>query len=90
MTDSRSEKPIRLSAHAAGYRVRRGFRDEEVEEAIRSGPWLPERDNRLAAAKDFPFDAVWNGRRYRIKRVRPVFVDEADEIVVVTVYTYYF
>lgn len=27
---------------------------------------------------------------YATKQVRPVFVDEANEIVVITVYTYYF
>ena len=40
--------------------------------------------------KDFPFAADWNGRTYATKQVRPVFVDEPNEIVVVTVYTYYF
>ena len=39
---------------------------------------------------DFPFESVWNGRRYATKRVRVIFVEEADEIVVVTVYTYFF
>ena len=31
-----------------------------------------------------------NGVYYRTKRVRPVFVDEPSEIVVVSVYTYFF
>jgi hypothetical protein len=38
---------------------------------------------------DFPFGRKWNGRVYQTKRVRPVFVEEPAEIVVVTVYTYY-
>jgi hypothetical protein len=83
-------KPIRLSGHAAGYRSRRGFTEAEVEDTIRTSPWSPARSNRLEATKDFPFNAEWNGRRYATKRVRPVFVEEPDEIVVVTVYTYFF
>jgi len=51
---------------------------------------LPARSNRLEATKDYPFNAEWNGTRYATKRVRPVFVEEPDGIVVVTVYTYYF
>lgn len=30
------------------------------------------------------------GKVYATKQVRPVFVEEATEVVVVTVYTYYF
>ena len=90
MTTPPHEKPIRLSGHAGGYRTRRGFTDAEVEATIRTSPWLPARNNRLEAIKDFPFDAEWNGRHYATKRVRPVFIEEPDEIVVVTVYTYFF
>jgi hypothetical protein len=38
----------------------------------------------------FRFNAEWNGKSYSTKQVRPMFVEEADEIVVVTVYVYYF
>jgi hypothetical protein len=39
---------------------------------------------------DFPFGKEWNGKTYRTKQVRPIFVEEAGEILVVTVYTYFF
>jgi len=39
--------------------------------------------------KNFPFNGEWNRKIYATKRVRPIFVEEANEIVVVTVYTYY-
>ena len=32
----------------------------------------------------------WNGRHYRQKQVRPIFDDEPERIVVVTVYVYHF
>ena len=47
------------------------------------------RVGRLECTKSFPFDREWNGKPYATKQVRPIFVDEANEIVVVTVYTYY-
>ena len=82
-------KPIRLSAHALGYLSARGFAVAEVEEAIRTESWAKADLGRLECRKDFPFDGEWNGRRYAVKQVRPIFVDEAEEIVVITVYTYY-
>lgn len=33
--------------------------------------------------------ATWNEKWYLNKEVRPIFVDEEEEIVVVTVYVYY-
>jgi hypothetical protein len=69
---------------------RRGFTINEVEEAIRTAPWQPAELGRLDCRKDFPYGKEWNGKTYTTKQVRPVFVEEASEIVVVTVYTYYF
>ena len=83
-------KPIRLSAHARGYIRSRDFSATEVEEAIRTSPWQPAELGRLECRKDFQYGRDWNGKLYATKQVRPVFVDEAAEVVVVTVYTYYF
>ena len=83
-------KRIRLSKHALGYVISRGFIVAEVEEAIRACPWDAAELGRLDCRKDFPFGREWNGKAYATKQVRPVFVDEPEEIVVITVYTYYF
>jgi hypothetical protein len=83
-------KPIRLSDHARGYLVRRGFTEAEVHETIRTSPWQPAQRGRQEAIKDFPYQALWNGTLYTTKRVRPIFVEDPAEIVVVTVYTYFF
>jgi hypothetical protein len=88
--DSMGNKPVRLSFHARSYIGRRGFTVAEVEQAIQSAPWTPAERNRLQCRMDFPFERHWNGQWYATKQVRPVFVDEPNEIVVVTVYTYYF
>ena len=83
-------KPVRLTAHAVEYAEKRGFSAAEVEEAIREEEWAPAERGRLQCRRDFPFNEVWNGKRYGTKQVCPIFVQEADAIVVVTVYTYYF
>jgi hypothetical protein len=83
-------KPIRLTKHAKGYFERRGFTVEEVERAIRSTPWQSAEKSRLECEHAFPFGKDWNGRRYAWKKVNPVFVEEETEIVVITVYTFYY
>ena len=83
-------KPIRLSNHALRYMNKRGFTIAEVEDAIRTSPWARAELRRVDCRKDFPYGKEWNGKIYATRQVRPVFVEEAGEIVVVTVYTYYF
>jgi hypothetical protein len=84
------EKPIRLSGHARLQLEFRGTTEQEVIEAIRTESWQPAELGRLECQKNFPFKAEWNRVYYKTKQVRPIFVDERDEIVVVTVYVYYF
>ncbi len=83
-------KPIRLTKHASGYLARRGFTIEEVETAIQTASWRSAELGRLECELEFAFGTEWNGRRYERKLVRPIFVEEADEIVVVTVYVFYY
>jgi len=83
-------KPVRLTAHARGYLARRGFTEAEVTETIRQGVWQPTGQGRWQASREFPYNGLWNGTFHATKRVRPIFVEEATEIVVVTVYTYFF
>ncbi len=83
-------KPIRLTAHAESYCEDRGFSVREVETAIREGNWQPAERNRLQCRKEFLYKSEWLGKYYETKMVKPIFVDEADEIVVITVYTFYY
>ena len=67
----------------------RGATEQEVMDAIRTGDWGRAEQGRLECRKDFDFGGDWNGRYYATKQVRPIFVEETVEIVVVTVYVYY-
>lgn len=82
-------KPIRLSAHARMQLSFRGVKEKEIIKTIRSEEWKSVELGRLECQKDFIFNNKWNGRLFEIKRVRPIFVEEESEIVVVTVYTYF-
>jgi len=81
-------KPIRLTAHALGYLSERGTSQLEIEDAIRSARWELADRGRLECRKQFQYGTDWNDTFYATKQVRPIFVEEDDEIVVITVYTY--
>jgi hypothetical protein len=85
-------KSIRLSKHAQGYTSRRGFTIEEVINAIRKSTWKPVKPgvNRFECSAEYPFNSDWNGKYYITKRVRPIFEERDLEIIVITVYTYYY
>jgi hypothetical protein len=40
--------------------------------------------------KTFEFRGMWRGRTYRLKQVGAIVANEPDELVVVTVYAFYF
>ena len=83
-------KPIRLSEHAKQQVKFRGATEQQVIEVIRTETWEPVELGRLECRKDFSFESEWNKKYYDTKQVRPIFVEEHDEVIVVTVYVYYF
>jgi hypothetical protein len=84
-----AQKSVRLSAHACLRLGPRGTNEDEIVDAIRTAPWQPAEEGRFECRKILPYNADWNGTHYATKQVRPIFVDEPTEIVVVTVYVYY-
>jgi Domain of unknown function (DUF4258) len=83
-------KPIRLTKHAQEQAAERGATAAEVREAIEKGSREPAKHGREMCRYNFAFNRFWQGKHYLIKQVAPVVKDEATEIVVITVYTFYF
>ena len=85
-----SDKPIRLSNHARDQMTYRGTSESEIFQTIRDSAWEPAELGRLQCRKDFVYNQVWNGKPYKTKQVKPVFIDEPGAIVIITAYVYYF
>lgn len=68
----------------------RGASHEEVKEAIVKGECAPAKKGRQAYRLNFQYDTLWGGRHYAIKQVMPVVKEEPEQMVVVTVYVFYF
>lgn len=81
---------IRLTRHAAEQCVERGCSEDEVRQAVRLGSRVPAKHGRLLCRYNFRYNALWQGKLYAIKQVAPVIADERHEIVVITVYTFFF
>lgn len=84
------EKPIEISQHAREQMIERGAKEEEVLTVIRQGEVEPSRLRRVMYRKNFQFNGVWRGKRYAVKQVVPIVIEESEKLVVVTVYTFYF
>lgn len=83
-------KPIRLTVHAVEQCVERGASETEVREAIQRGVREPAKRGRFMYRLNFQYAARWQDKFYAIKQVAPVVAEEQNEIVVITVYTFYF
>ncbi len=84
-------KPIKLSNHAQMQMNLRGASEKEVETAINSGKWESAKSGKFQTKYNFNFNnmALTNQKFYKHKTVEPIFADEKDEIVVITVKVYY-
>ncbi len=83
-------KPIDFSTHAREKMLDRGASEDEVRVAIRTGSAEPARKGRNSFRKNFAFNRQWRGKQYAVKQVAPVVAEEADRLVVITVFVYYF
>jgi hypothetical protein len=83
-------KPIRFSKHAQEQAAERGATEAEVKEAVRNGSREAATRGREVCRYNFVFKRRWQRKYYPIKQVGPVVKEEEDEIVVITVYAFYF
>jgi len=83
-------KPVRLTTHGRLQCAERGTSQLEVEQAVREGTREPAKRGRVLCRFNLTFNSSWQGNHYAVKQVAPVITEEADEIVVITVYVFYF
>ena len=83
-------KKIAFSDHANEQMVERGASAQEVIETINKGDRFSAKHRRIAYRRNFQYNSRWGENFYHIKQVMPITKEEAKEIIVVTVYTFYF
>ncbi|MFH0865522.1 MAG: hypothetical protein V1904_04980 [Bacteroidota bacterium] len=80
---------IIFSEHSLIQCEERGATKEEVIQAIKEGSKEQVKMKRWIYKMNFQFNNHWGNKFYAIKQVAPV-VKENHNIIVVTVYTFYF
>jgi hypothetical protein len=83
-------KSIRLTKHAREQAAERGATESEIGEAIRKRSREPAKNGRELCRYNFTFETTWQGKHYAVKQIAPVIKEEVREIVVITVYPFYF
>ncbi len=61
-----------------------------LSKPISFGESAPAKRGRQAYRRNFQYNRSWGGQRYAIKQVLAIVAEETDNLVVVTVYTFYF
>ena len=82
--------PIHFTSHALDSARKRGTNQTEIQMPILGATWRAAKLDRAEAEMEFDYSSEWNGQYYQFKKVNPVFVVEYDQIIVVTVYCFYY
>ena len=83
-------KPIRLTRHAQEQCLERGTNEAEVIQAIQTGIRKNAKKGRYRYEATFQYNGQWQGKFYPLKRVAPIVAETETELIVITVYTFYF
>jgi hypothetical protein len=84
-------KRITIPSHASERMLQRGATENEVREAITEGNRDVAKSGRFASRKTFEFNSISpiNRKHYAFKTIEAIWIDEPEEIVVVTTKVYY-
>ena len=83
-------KPVRFTAHARVQCAERGATEAEVVKAVREGARELARSGRELYRLNLTYGCRWQSKLYAVKQVAPVVKEEPEEIVIITVYVFYF
>jgi hypothetical protein len=82
-------KIVKIIEHAKERIAERGASESEVRETIRDGISVRAKKRRKAKEKIFAYGKPWQGQTFPHKKLKVVYVEEGNTLVVITVYVYY-
>ena len=83
-------KPVRLTNHVREQAIERGTNEAEIIDTIIRGNRQPAKNGRFKYEATFQYNSNWQGKSYSLKKVVPIVAETDAELVVITVYTFYF
>lgn len=76
---------IEISEHTSLRAKERGTNDDEIRDVIKTGNEFAAKGDRKGKEKVYPYNDVWNGKRFPEKLVRVIYVIREKFISTVTV-----
>ncbi len=83
-------KPIRLTNHAKEQAIERGTNVAEIVDTIITGNRQLAKNGKYKYQATFQYNDDWQGKFYSLKKVVPIVAETDTELVVITLYTFYF
>jgi len=80
---------FRLIEHAKERAAERGATKDEIQRALSAGNEVQAKKGRKSKEMIFEYGREWLGKTYPQKKVRVIYVEESEEIIVITVKVYY-
>lgn len=81
---------VAFHPHARERAHERGAGESEVIATIEAGERFPAKFGRTGFRRNFPFNDMWRGKRYRTKQIEVFAVEESARWLVITVLVRYF
>lgn len=81
---------IIIHKHAKERLYERGATEEEVIKTVKRGERFPAKFGRIGFRRNFPFNNIWRGKRYKTKQVETICVKEDKNLIIITVMVKYF
>ena len=82
-------KEIFFTKHAMQRMKDRNTNQKEIETAITLSKWKKAEKGRYTCSYCFPFEKEHFNNYYKSKEVVPIFIEEENKIIIITVYTYF-
>lgn len=80
---------INIDKHARDRAEERGTTEDEIYETVKTGKYAVANSNRTAKEKIYSFNKELNGKFYREKLVKVIYIVENEVIIVITVVVKY-
>ena len=81
---------VKFHPHARERLRERGASENEVIKTGETGERLPAKFGRSGFRRNFTFNGVWRGKKYRTKQIEVYAVEETGDFIVITVVVKYF
>ncbi len=80
---------FKLIEHAKERTIERGATEDEIQMVLSAGNEVQVKKDRKGKETVFEYEREWLGKVYPQKKVRVIYVEENEEIIVITVKVYY-